>query len=171
MTDKKTEEIKEEKPSPEGKEDLRKKLEETEKQKAEYLAGWQRERADFLNYKKEEMERIGELLKYAMEEYILKLLPILDNFEKAEKELSSEKKKDKFFEGVIQIKNQLHEFLRIQGVEEVKSQGEKFDPNMHEVIGETEVKGKESGLIVEEIQKGYKVNGHLLRPARVKIIK
>ena len=52
-------------------EDSQKKIEELEKQKAEYLSGWQRERADFLNYKKEEMERIGELLKYAGEEMVV----------------------------------------------------------------------------------------------------
>ena len=72
--------------------EIQKKLENAEKQAQEYLAGWQRARADFLNYKKEEMERIGEFLKYANEEFILKLLPILDNFTEAEKSIPEEKK-------------------------------------------------------------------------------
>jgi molecular chaperone GrpE len=173
MTDKKPEETKE--PSfakaSEGQRDLKKKLEEIEKQKAEYLAGWQRARADLLNYKKEEMERIGELLKYAMEEYILKILPILDNFSIAMEKLPENLKNDENIKGFSQIKTQVQDFLKSQGVEEIKSVGQKFDANVHEIVSEVEMEGKESGVIVEEIQKGYKMHGHLLRPARVKIIK
>jgi len=149
---------------------LKKKLEESEKKATEYLQGWQRSRADLLNYKKEEMERIGELLKYAMEEYALKILPILDNFEKAEKEIPPDKKDD-YLKGILQIKIQLQDFLKNQGAEEIKVVGEKFDPNLHEVIEEVKVEGGESGVIIEEIQKGYKINGRLLRPAKVKVVK
>lgn len=152
-------------------EDLKKKLEEYKKKSEEYLAGWQRARADFLNYKKEEMERIGEILKYANENFILKILPILDNFEKATKEIPEDRKSDKFLEGLLQIKNQLGDFLKNQGVEEIKTVGEKFDPNFHEVIEEIEVKDKESGIIITEAQKGYKLQGKVIRPAKVKIIK
>ena len=152
-------------------EDLKKQLEECEKQKAEFLVGWQRTRADFLNYKKEEMERIGGLMVYAGEELILKILPILDNFEVAEKKLPENLKNDENMKGILQIKNQIQDFLKNQGVEEIKSIGEKFDPNFHEVAEEVEVKAKEPGIIVEEIQKGYKINGRLLRPAKVKVVK
>ena len=152
-------------------EELKKKLEEYQKLKDEYLAGWQRSRADFLNYKKEEMERISELLKYAGEEYILRILPILDNFNVAEKKLAENLKKDESVKGLLQIKAQIQDFLKNQGLEEIKSLGERFDPNLHEVVEEIEAKDKQSGVIVEEIQKGYKINGHLLRPAKVKITK
>jgi molecular chaperone GrpE len=156
-------------------------LKECEKLKDEYLAGWQRARADLLNYKKEEMERIGELVGYATEELILKMLPILDNFEIAENKLSDDLKGDGSVKGVLQIKNQILDFLKSQGVEEIKSVGEKFDPNLHEVVEEVEENDKESGIIIEEIQKGYKINkfdsasakinSRLLRPAKVKIVK
>jgi molecular chaperone GrpE len=139
-----------------------------QKEKEEYLAGWQRERADFLNYKKEEMERIAEILKYASEELILKILPILDNFEEAEKAIPPNEK-NKFLEGVLQIKQQLKELLEKQGIEEIKVLGEAFDPNLHEAIGVIE--GKDSGKIIEEVKKGYKLNGKVLRPAQVKITK
>ncbi|OGZ18865.1 MAG: nucleotide exchange factor GrpE [Candidatus Nealsonbacteria bacterium RBG_13_42_11] len=152
-------------------EDLKKKLEECEKKAAEYLAGWQRERADFLNYKKEEMERIAGLVVYANEGMILKILPILDNFNVAEKKLPENLKKDEHIKGLLQIKNQIQDLLKNQGLEEIKSLGEKFDPNLHEVVEEVEMKDKEPGTIIEEIQKGYKINGHLLRPAKVKVIK
>ncbi|MFA4998823.1 MAG: nucleotide exchange factor GrpE [Candidatus Paceibacterota bacterium] len=152
-------------------EEFKKQLEECQKLKEEYLSGWQRSRADLLNYKKEEMERIGGLINYAMEEIVLRFLPILDNFEVAEGKIPDNLKKDENVKGLMQIKNQLQDFLKSQGLEEVKSLGEKFDPNLHEVAEEIEEKGKESGIIVEEIQKGYKIGGRLLRPAKVKVIK
>jgi len=160
-------------------EDLKKKLEECQKLREEYLAGWQRARADFLNYKKEEIERIEEILKYADVGLILKILPILDNFEIAARQTfalqnkSSQEKEniDKVIQGFLQIKIQLEEFLKNQGVEKIKSVGEKFDPNFMEVVETVEAKGKASGIVIEEIQKGYKINGRLLRPAKIKVIK
>ena len=152
-------------------EELKKHLEECQKLKEEYLAGWQRERAELLNYKKEEMGRIGEILKYADVGLISKFLPILDNFEVVEKKLPENLKNDENVKGILQIKTQILDFLKNQGVEEIKSVGEKFDPNFHEVVGEIETRDKRQGIIIEEIQKGYKINGRLLRPAKVKISK
>jgi molecular chaperone GrpE len=152
-------------------EELKKKLEECQKLKDEYLAGWQRERAELLNYKKEEMERVGELIKYADVGFVLKVLPILDNFEIAEKKLPENFKNDENIKGILQLKNQILDFLKNQGVEEIKSIGEKFDPNFMEVIEQVETKDKNSGIVIEEIQKGYKIHGRLLRPARVKVAK
>jgi len=141
-------------------EELNKKLEESEKKAAEYLAGWQRARADLLNYKKEEMERIGEFLKYASEEFVLKLMPILDNFEIVEKKIADNLKNDESVKGLLLIKKQIQDFLKAQGVEEIKTTEEKFDPNFMEAVEKE-----------EEERKGYKINGRLLRPARIKIIK
>ncbi|PIP25181.1 MAG: nucleotide exchange factor GrpE [Candidatus Nealsonbacteria bacterium CG23_combo_of_CG06-09_8_20_14_all_36_12] len=152
-------------------EELKKQLEECQKLKEEYLAGWQRARADLLNYKKEELERIGELINYAGEGFILKILPILDNFEVAEKKLPGNLKNDENVKGILQLKTQILDFLKNQGVEKIKSVGEKFDPNFHEVVEEVEIKDKEPGTIIEEIQKGYKIDGRLLRPAKVKVTK
>ncbi len=152
-------------------ESLQKELEEYQKQKEEYLEGWKRERANFLNYKKEEMERIEGLIKYANEELIMKFLPILDNLDIAEKKIPEDLKQDKNVKGILQIKTQILDFLKAQGVEEIESIGEKFDPNFHEGVGEVENKDKEQGIIIEEIKKGYKINGRLLRPAKVKVAK
>lgn len=151
--------------------ELKKQLEECQKQKDEYLAGWQRARADFLNHKKGEIERIEEILKYAGEELILGILPILDNFDLAEKKLPENLKKEEDVRGLLQIRFQIQDFLKNQGVEEIESLGKKFDPNFQEAIEEVETNDKDSGLVVEEIQKGYKMNGRLLRPARVKVSK
>lgn len=146
-------------------------LEECRKKAEEYLAGWQRSRADLLNYKKEEMERIGELISYSTEELILKVLPVLDNFEIIEKKLPENLKEDENVKGILQIKNQILDFLKSQGVEEIKSAGEKFDPNLHEVVEEVEEKSREAGSIIEEVQKGYRINSRLLRAAKVKLSK
>jgi len=146
-------------------------IEELKKQKEEYLNGWKRERADFLNYKKNEMERIGELIKYANEAIIIKMLPILDNLMIAEKSIAEELKKDENIKGLLQINQQIKDFLKTLGIEEIKTIGEKFNPNFHEAIGEAEDKDKEQGIVIEETQKGYTMYGGVIRPAKVKINK
>jgi len=152
-------------------EELKKELEKYQKKAEEYLAGWQKERADFLNYKKQEMERMEEIIKFAGEEMILKILPVLDDFCLVEKKLPENLKDDPNIKGILQVKNQLQNFLKNQGVEEIKCLGEKFDPNFQEVVEEVEIENKESGIIIEETQKGYKLHGKVLRPAKVKISK
>ncbi len=146
-------------------------LEKCEKEKKEYLEGWKRERADFLNYKKDEMERIEGLIKYANEELILKFLPILDNLEIAEKNISENLKENEEVKGLLQIKTQILDFLKSQGLSEIKALGELFDPYFHEAIEEIEDKEKDSGIIIEEVRKGYLLNNKVLRPSRVKIVK
>ncbi len=152
-------------------EEIKKKLEECEKKTVEYLAGWQRTRADFLNYKKEEMEKVKGLLGYASEEWVLKILPILDNFEVAKKRIPENLKNDETIKGFMQIKTQIQDFLKNQGVEEIECLGKKFDPNLYEVVGEVEIKNKEAGIVIEEVQKGYTINSRLLRPVKVKVAK
>jgi molecular chaperone GrpE len=148
-----------------------KELQECLKQRDEYLAGWQRARADFLNYKKEEAEHVSDLLKYSSENFISGLLPVLDSFSMAEKILSDEAKKDGNIQGMLQIKNQLLDFLKKQDMEEIRSLGEKFDPNFHEVVEEVEISSEESGTVIEELQKGYTFQGRVIRPARVRVAK
>ena len=152
-------------------EELKKKLQETEKLKNEYLAGWQRARADLINYKKEEMERVGSFIKIAQEGLIFEFLPILDNFDIAVKKIPEKLKEDENIKGLLQIRQQILDFLRKKGVEEIKSVGEKFDPALHEVVEEIETDEFETGTIIEEIQKGYKIEGRVLRPAKVKVAK
>ncbi|MCP6719140.1 MAG: nucleotide exchange factor GrpE [Patescibacteria group bacterium] len=151
--------------------ETKKGLKECQKLKDEYLAGWQRERADFLNYKKEELERVGELLKYANIGLMLKFLPILDNFEISEKKLPKKLKGDKNIKGLLQIKAQIKALLKSQGIEEIESLGKNFDPNLQEIIEIVKSPKAESGMVAEEIQKGYKIHGKVLRPAKVKVIK
>jgi molecular chaperone GrpE len=150
-------------------EELIKKLEECQKERSEYLAGWQRARADFLNYKKEEEKRLEEFLEHINEGFVLELLPILDSFERAEKEIKG--RKDTLFSGFLQIKNQFLDFLKRKGLEEIETKkGERFDPNVHEVIEAVE-KEKEKGKVLEVLQKGYRFKGKIMRPAKVRVAK
>ena len=80
-------------------------------------------------------------------------------------------KNNQFVKGILQIKNQLQDLLKSQGVEEMKAVSGKFDPNFQEVVEEIEEKDKEAGLVIEEVQKGYLLHDRVLRPARVKISK
>ncbi len=151
--------------------EIKEKLERCQKLSDEYLNGWKKERADFLNYKKNETERVEELIKYANEEFILKLLPVLDTFYLSEKELPEKLKNNQWVDGFLKIKNQVLNFLKNQGVEEIKSQGEEFDPNFHEAVEMEKNNGGKSGIVVEEVKKGYLLSGKVLRPAQVKVTK
>ncbi len=92
-------------------EQIQKDLEEAKTKSEEYLNGWKRERADFMNYKKEEMERIGGMLKYANDEIILKILPIIDNLYLAEAHIKDD--------GISQI---LKQFEDLEAIEEVEGE-------------------------------------------------
>lgn len=138
------------------KKDLSKELEEC-------IAGWQRTKADFLNYKKEEGKRSEEKTLYIKEDMFLNLLPILDNLHRAEETV---KKKDEVIKGFMHIGEQIKRFFKEQGVLEIKTKGEKFNPELHEAV--QEVKGKK-GYVVKEVEKGYTFKDKLLRPAKVKV--
>lgn len=151
--------------------DWKEMYERIKKERDEYLAGWQRARADLLNYKKEEMERVAGFVEATQESLLCKLLPLMDNFEIIERHLSDDLKGDDEVKGLLQAKVQLGDFLKSQGAEGFDSLGKKFDPQVHEAIEEVQKEGVEPGLVVEEIQKGYKIKNRLLRPAKVKVSK
>lgn len=148
-------------------EELKKTLEEAEKKRDEYFSGWQREKADFINYKKQEFERLKGTLCIAKESLFLELLPVLDSFNLAGKAIPEEKKDDNGVKGLILIKKQLEDALKGLGLAEMETVGKKFDPSLHEAVGEVE--GKEPGAIVEEVEKGYFFENKVVRPAKVRV--
>ena len=155
----------------ETKKALKEELTECLKQRDEYLAGWQRAKADFLNYKKEETTRIAEALKYQQEEMILDNLTLLDNFELAQKLIPESLEQDPNVEGLLKIKKQLESILKSQGVEEIKTIGVQPDTCYCEIVAEIEADDQESGIVIEEVQKGYLKDGKVIRPAKVKVTK
>ena len=150
-------------------EKLKKKIEELEREKKEFLEGWQRAKADFSNYKKEEKERMQGLVEYVKQEFLFSFLSLIDNLERAEKELKEEEKSSKTVQGFLQIGKQLREFLKSQGIREIEAKGKEFNPSLHEAIATVE--GEKSGKVIEVLEKGYMVGNRLLRPAKVKVVK
>lgn len=144
---------------------------ECEKLRDEYLAGWQRAKADFLNYKKEEAGRISELMDYFRVQQTLEILKIIDNWDRAMKHTPEEIKDSVWLRGIEMIETQLKDFLKSEGVQEIKTDGEKFNPEFHEAIEEEENPSLESGEILEVLEKGYTMNNKVIRASKVKIIK
>lgn len=139
-----------------------------EKEKEEYLDGWRRAKANLINYKKEEGQRFGQFAKLSNELLIAELITTLDSFNLSLTVLDKDKPAQK---GMSLIKNQLEGILKKYGLEKiVVRSGDSFDPNYHEAVGEVE-SDKPVGIIVEEIEKGYALNGKVIRPARVKLSK
>jgi len=142
---------------------LQEELEAAKKLAEEHLNGWKRAKADYLNREKEiEKDKIV-WIKFANLELILNLLPILDSFEQSAKNLPENLKNDEWAKGILKIKEQFENFLKAQGVEKIKTLGEKFNPELHEAV---EKKG-DKGEIIEEIQAGYTMHGKVIRPAKV----
>lgn len=150
---------------PEDKQEETNELERLKKERDEYLAGWQRAKADLSNYKKDEARRNEEFAKWALAAFVTELLPILDSFEVALAKTSDETEKM----GLRLIKTQFMSVLAKYGLEPISAEpGSKFDPELHEAIGH-ESSDQPEGAIVDEIQKGYKLHDRVLRPAKVKV--
>jgi len=134
-------------------------IETIKKQSEEYLNGWKRAKADYLNLKKEMEAQNKEIKEWLSKIFLLPLLDIMDSFERA----------GTLDAGIEGIKKQFEDFLTAQRVEPLKTEGEKFDPMKHEAV--ESVEGGESGKVAEELLRGYLVNGEVLRPAKVKVYK
>jgi molecular chaperone GrpE len=134
------------------------------KQRDEYLALAQRTQADFENYRKRvarDLAAAGERGKAA---FVKELLPALDNLERA---LEAAESHDPLLAGVKLVHAELSGALARMGVEQFAPIGERFDPNEHEAMAQQPVEGVESGKVAEVFQNGYRLNGSVIRPARV----
>lgn len=125
--------------------------------------------ADLENYKKRAALEKDEIFKFSNENLIRELLPALDSFAKAI-DLSRTGPSDDVIKGIALVKKQIEDALAKFGVEQVKAIGEKYDPNFHEAIMMKDSDG-EPGRVIAEMQKGYILNGRLLRPAMVIVSK
>ena len=136
-----------------------------EKKKAETnLAGWQRAQADFINYKRRAEQEKEEIGKFANTVLMLNLLSILDDLERALTATPDDLAELSWVDGIRLIGRKLRANLEAQGLSQIKALGEPFDPNFHEAVRQD--KGKD-GIVVEEVQKGYKLHDRVIRPAKV----
>jgi len=136
-----------------------------EKEKSEkYLANWQRAQADFANYKKRAEQEKMEIVEFVNSTLILNLLTIMDDFERAFDSLPAQLAGFSWIEGIKLIYNKLKTTLEAQGLIEIKAKGEPFDAHLHEAVMRQE---GEEGMVIEEIQKGYKLKNKVIRPSMV----
>ncbi|MGQ9473738.1 MAG: nucleotide exchange factor GrpE [Candidatus Caldatribacteriaceae bacterium] len=151
-------------------EEEKKKFEEQEKLVKEYLSDLKRVKADFDNFRKREMVYRQSFVKTANRDLILKVLPILDDMEKA---LIEGKKgnfdADPFYQGVELIYRKFVNLLEKEGVKQIVVEGRKFDPKYHEAMSIVSIPEREDFEIVEELRKGYLLYEEVLRPAQVKV--
>ena len=151
---------------------------ETKKKEAEgifkgeqYLTELKYLKADFENYKRRVAKEKREAADYALECFITELLPIKDSLEAAmlHANTNADKKQEGLVKGVEMTVKQLDELLKRAGLEEIKAEGEKFDPFRHEVVSREEKEMQEENAITEVVRKGYVFHDKVLRPALVKL--
>jgi molecular chaperone GrpE len=152
--------------------DLMEQLNQAKAQAAEYLDGWQRARAEFANYKRRtEAERI-EMIATAGADVLARVLPAIDDFDRAANTLPDDLKDHAWINGVMLIQRKLINTLDASNVKPIPVQpGDAFDPNLHEAITHEDSDQFSSGQIIAELQRGYKMGERVLRPAMVRVAK
>lgn len=150
---------------------LRADLKQAKKEKEEYLLGWQKERADFANYKKDEEARKAMFSEAMRERILTRFLTVMDSFNMAFANKEAWEKVDVGWrKGVEYIYAQMNSLFEEYGVKPVGEVGETFDPNMHESIEIVSTENQENNhKIATVIQRGYKLGERVMRPARVHV--
>jgi molecular chaperone GrpE len=144
---------------------------ETRRERDEYLELAQRTRADFENYRKRVTKETSEALARGKAELARELLPVIDNLERALATGSDAATHEALVEGVGLVLDELRGKLGSAGVESFDPTGERFDPQLHEALSTQPAEGTEPGLVLETMEKGYRLNGQVLRPAKVVVSK
>ncbi|WP_427365855.1 nucleotide exchange factor GrpE [Candidatus Caldatribacterium saccharofermentans] len=150
-------------------EEEKQKVLEKEQLANEYLNDLKRVKADFDNFRKREMLYRQQFVKTANRDLILKLLPVLDDLEKALAEGQKNGVHEAFLQGVEFIYRKFLGILEKEGVRPIETRGQKFDPKYHEAMITVSLPDREDFEIVEEIRKGYLYHDEVLRPAQVKV--
>ena len=122
--------------------------------------------ADTENTRRRLQTEFEQLSKYQMQNFALDILPVLDNCERA---LAQETTDEAYRKGVEMIYEQLKQALSKEGVEEIEALDQPFDPNWHQALLSEKVEGKEPGVVIEVLQKGYKLKDRILRASMVKV--
>jgi molecular chaperone GrpE len=161
-----------------GEEDLKKTLKklrvdlkQAKAEKEEYLTGWQKERADFINYKKQEDERRAVFSESLRERILTRFLTVVDSFNMAFANKEAwEKVDENWRKGVEYIYTQMNTIFEEYGVKAIGEVGDVFDPNIYQSIDVVETDKKEmEHKVASVIQKGYKLADRVIRPARVNV--
>lgn len=147
---------------------LRSRLEE-EKAKAEKnLTNWQRAEADLANFRRRAEQERADLAKFGNANLIRKILPVLDDFERAIASIPEDMRSQGWVEGILLIDRKLRTVLEQEGVTSIEALGKEFDPHVHEAVMREEGHGG-TDMVVQELQRGYRLHDRVLRPAMVKV--
>jgi molecular chaperone GrpE len=125
--------------------------------------------ADFDNYRKRQAQEREALLNYGAQECMKKIIEVVDNFDRAMQSVEKIDSVEKMKESFVVLNKQLMDSLTKLGLEQIKAVGEKFDPNIHEAVMQTQTEEYDEDTIVAELQKGYKLGEKVLRPAMVNV--
>lgn len=125
--------------------------------------------AEYNNFKRRSREELDIARKYGAEDLIIRLLPLLDNFERGLKASEELKDFDALHGGVLIVMRQFFDILAKEGVKEIETAGQVFDPNLHEAVMREESSDLPDGTIVDEFQKGYTLGEKVIRPSMVKV--
>ncbi len=150
---------------------LRADLKQAKKEKEEYLTGWQKERAEFMNYKKQEEDRKSMMSESLRERILTRFLTVSDSFNMAFANKTAWEKVDAGWRtGVEYIYSQMQNVFEEYGVKSFGEIGDTFDPNLHEPVEMMDTdKKEEDHKVAQVIQKGYKLGERVIRPARVNL--
>jgi len=124
--------------------------------------------ADFQNLKRRTEKEKADIYAYANEKIALDLLNVIDNFDRAMDHIQESSDRT-LAEGMTMIFKMLKEVLEKNGINEIKAQGEEFDPNFHHAVMTVSAEGLKSGIVADTLQKGYTLKGKVIRPAMVKV--
>ena len=147
---------------------LKERLTECEKRADSHFDRLQRLQADFANYKKRTAKEMVESIEYANESLILSILDVVDNLERALDSIQPDHDADHIKKGIEMILRQFQDVLEKEEVFPIESVGKEFDPYLHETIARVKC-DSESGIIVEELQRGYRFKSKVIRPCMVKV--
>ncbi|MCS7061814.1 MAG: nucleotide exchange factor GrpE [Anaerolineae bacterium] len=151
---------------------LKKQFAEADAKAKEYLDGWQRARAEFANYKKRQEADNANLRQFAIATFAAKILPVLDDFERAARTLPPTLQGLTWIDGVLLIHRKLQLILESEGIKPIEvTPNTEFDPAVHEAISHDQADGIQSGRVIEEVQKGYRLGERVIRPALVRVAK
>lgn len=131
-----------------------------------YLANWQRAQADLQNHRKLIEQERTENARFANLALIRSLLPVLDDLERAFKQAPREHSDSPWLKGLALVQRKLLAALESQGVSTIDATGQSFDPAMHEAVAQL---AGEEGMVIDQLQKGYKLHDRVIRPARVAV--
>ena len=163
----KTKEQKQHAPKKDEVQQLHQQIEDLTKEKNEIFERLQRVAADYENLQKRAPKQIADTIRFEKEKIIKTLLPALDNFEHTFQNAHSAENLDVIIKGVRIIYDQMLDILKAHGVEQIKASGQKFDPTLHEAIMQKTEVDQQDNTVLEEFQKGYKLNGRVIRPSKV----